>query len=248
MYEILRYAANIRRIELEARLYSFLGGTVCEGPFVGMRCLAEAHASVLGPKLLGIYEKEIQSELLRLVGVADSFLDIGCAEGYYTTGIARLEQPVSVVGVDVNQKSLAAAGLMAQLNGVSDRCTFVDSIVAGMPRLSGHVLVMIDVDGAEIPVIDDFFAASAAHAECCSSYEFIVETDYRPDGGSNRDDIVAAFEGYGCMLQGEILQDLALRISSIPSAFTRSFLDLAICGMEGRPVDQSWLIFSKRGI
>lgn len=247
-YELLRYAANLHRVELEARLYSLLDGTVAAGPFVGMRCLGEAHASVLSPKLLGTYEKEIQPDLLGMIGSTDSFLDIGCAEGYYTTGLARFEQLKCVVGVDINQRSLAAATLMAQMNGCEGKCSFVSSVAEALPQLKGSVLVMIDVDGAEIPVIHEFFQVSAGEGSSGLSYRFIVETDYYSGGASNRDDIVLAFEEYGFLLDKEVVQDPAQRFSAQAALLTRSFLDLAVCGMEGRPVDQSWLIFSRPGI
>lgn len=246
-YEILRYAANVRRLELESRLYSALNGTVADGPFCGMKYIREAHQSVLAPKLLGTYEKEIQPELLEMVNSADAFLDIGCAEGYYTTGIARFARPSCVVGVDVNRNSLEAASLMATMNQVDQKCVFVDAIVDAVPHVFGKAVVMIDVDGSELMVIHEFFTAVASVAVRNASYEFIVETDYCSNGSSNRSEIIKAFQGFGYPLDKEIYQDPSLRISGVPNSLTRSFLDLAICGMEGRPSDQSWLIFKRCG-
>jgi hypothetical protein len=38
--------------------------------------------------MLGTYEKEIQADLMGLAAGARTFLNIGCADGYYTTGLA----------------------------------------------------------------------------------------------------------------------------------------------------------------
>ena len=244
-YEILRYAANLRRVELESRLHSALNGVVASGPFVGMRCPATAHASVLCPKLIGSYEKEIQSDLLALVDTSDCFIDIGCAEGYYTTGIARYGRIKTVVGVDISEKALVAASLMAKANGVGEKCFFGDSIADGFQYLSGEVMVMIDVDGAEIEVIHEFFSISSTRGKSVQSYTFIVETDYGSDGTSNRGQIVDAFAAYGYVPRKVVPQQPELRVSRIPDSITGSFLDLAIAGMEGRPADQSWVIFAQ---
>ena len=76
--------------------------------------------------MLGTYEKEIQSDLMGFAADARTFLNIGCAEGYYTTGLAVCADLQQVVGVDVDQRALQAAIAYAQLNGVNHQCRFSD--------------------------------------------------------------------------------------------------------------------------
>jgi methylase of polypeptide subunit release factors len=87
-----------------------------------MSCLPSAHASALSPKLTGTYEKEIQDDLLAIANTVNSFLDIGCAEGYYATGLALIPSISCAVGVDINNESLRAAQNLADLNKVSKKC------------------------------------------------------------------------------------------------------------------------------
>lgn len=240
-YDLLRIAAHFRRLELEKQLYSHLNGIVAAGPFKGMSYLPSAHASTLSPKLTGTYEKEIQDDLVAIANSVDSFLDIGCAEGYYTTGLALIPSISCVIGVDINNESLKAAQNLADINEVSQKCYFTTRIEHAINRLVGRSLIMIDVDGSEIDVIRNIFMC--ASEELLKLSYFLVETDYHSNGNSNRNEIIDEFQIRGFEVLKENKQDPSERISTVAQQYTQSFLDLAIYGMEGRPANQSWLIF-----
>jgi len=243
-YDLLRVAAHFRRLELEKILYSKLNGFIVDGPFKGMSYLPLAHASTLTPKLLGIYEKEIQSDLLTIAKSADSFLDVGCAEGYYTTGLALLPNITSIIGIDINDESLKAAIKLAEINHIYHKTHFTTNIGNAVKQLQGQTLIMIDVDGAEIEVIKEIFLF--APEKLLLSTTFLVETDYHKDGRSNKNEILIEFQRNDFELIKEIKQDPSCRISRTSQRYTQSFLDLAILGMEGRPMNQSWVIFKHK--
>ena len=241
-YDILRVAAHYRRIELEKHLFNNLGGKVAEGPFKGMAYFNQAHASTLSPKLLGTYEQEIQDALIKLSNSYNHFLDIGCAEGYYTTGMGLQENIKSVKGVDINPESLIAARQLAKLNNIEGKCDFTDDLSTAAENLEKNSLIMIDVDGSELEVIEGLFYHSrldVIHSSC-----IIIETDYGQDRSSNKGNIIKKMEENGFKLVDNIIQSNEKRLSKIAEGLTRSFLDLAIYGMEGRPSDQSWLILT----
>ncbi len=241
-YDILRVAAHYRRIELETHLFNTLGGRIAEGPFKGMSYLGQAHASTLSPKLLGTYEQELQDAVMKLSKYYDHFLDIGCAEGYYTTGMALQANIRSVIGIDINPESLTAARQLAKLNNIESKCKFTEDLISAAKNLNKNSLVMIDVDGAELKAIDDLFCYSSIDTiqTCC----FIIETDYNLDRSSNKDRIIETMVNKGFKLDANIKQSNEKRLSKIAEGLTRSFLDLAIYSMEGRPSDQSWLILT----
>jgi SAM-dependent methyltransferase len=240
-YNVLRVAAHFRRLELEAHLHQKMNGKICDGPFAGVKCLPSAYASTLAPKLLGTYEKELQQLLLGLALKVDCFLDVGCAEGYYTSCIAVATPIKSIVGVDISAEALELAQKSALLNNVLDKCYFTSDLADAIGRVKGSALVMIDVDGAEISVVKNIF--SSAPAALVNGFIFVVETDY-DRGRSNKDQIISLFGEHGFACDSVVNQILHYRLPSAASTLSNSLLDQIIYGLEGRPLDQSWLVFS----
>ncbi len=70
------------------------GEEVIDSPFAGMKYPSNFSSgpsrAALAQKLLGCYEKELHAAIFMLMKEKyDVFLNIGCAEGYYTVGLAR---------------------------------------------------------------------------------------------------------------------------------------------------------------
>ena len=105
------------------------------------------------PKILGTYEKEIINDLLDLCKDKKIFIDIGCAEGYYTTGIAATTNIARIIGIDINETALKLAKESAKLNNIEHKCKFMSDIVELPQLINGATLIMIDVDGSEIEVL-----------------------------------------------------------------------------------------------
>src|SRR5687768_17261507 len=81
--------AFIRAFQACARPFLVPKLEVLTGPFAGMKYPYASNGSAVFPKLLGTYESEI-SELFRYERLKRyrTFIDIGCAEGYYLVGVA----------------------------------------------------------------------------------------------------------------------------------------------------------------
>ena len=59
-------------------------------------------------KLLGFYEKELQKVIKNLIKRdCEIAVDVGCAEGYYTVGLARVfkDKETKVLAYDINKKA-----------------------------------------------------------------------------------------------------------------------------------------------
>jgi len=139
---------------------------------------------------------------MKLAYSTDSFLDVGCAEGYYTTGLSLIPNISKVVGVGINENSLEAARKMATLNEVAHKCAFKTNVEVALAMLTGSTLVMIDVDGSEINVLDKIFTCSTDDLLRRSS--FLIETDYHQNGASNKQDIIDKLQQSGFELAKEI--------------------------------------------
>ena len=125
------------------------------------------------PRLLGSYEDELHPyiELFANAGL-DCVIDVGCAEGYYAVGLARLMPEVVVHAHDIDAKAQDACRALAQKNGVADRV-----IVGGefkpqdFEAFAGRrVLVMVDCEGAEVDVLQPALSPALA------GMSLIVET------------------------------------------------------------------------
>jgi len=131
----------------------------------------------------------------------------------------------------------------AELNNVTQKCSFTNNLEEALDLIKDAALIMVDVDGAELEIINSLFSeASNANLDDAT---IIIETDYNPDGTSNRDSIINELDSYGLNIEKEIKQSIPNRFSNFGKDLSPSFLDQCILGMEGRPLNQSWLIASR---
>lgn len=115
----------------------FSGQVVLHGLFKGMKYpVMGAYCSVLYPKLLGSYERELEPLFLDLLqNNYTEIIDIGCAEGYYAVGLALKAPTARVYAFDINPHARQQCSDMAALNGVSTRLTVKADINADSLRV-----------------------------------------------------------------------------------------------------------------
>ena len=238
--DLLILAANYRRTDIEEFFLKSFDNKIVDGLFKGCIHPGKAHASMLCPKLLGTYEKEISRDLWELASDKECFIDIGCAEGYYTTGLGVTTKIPLILGVDISENALCQARSSSKLNGISNKTKFFNDLSEATRLVKGKTLAMIDVDGSEVEVINKLFAS--LNSEQSLLMELIIETDFNPDGTSNTVEIESALRHQNFGVSKVITQSILERFSPIAEDYTKSYLDLLVCGLEGRPLNQSWLI------
>ncbi|THD81096.1 MAG: methyltransferase domain-containing protein [Phenylobacterium sp.] len=155
------------------------GAIIWSGPFKGMEYVSTATEGALLPRLLGSYESELHRHLQAFAAEdLECVIDVGCAEGYYAVGLARMMPKVTVYAHDIAEKALIACRELAAKNGVADRV-----IVGGefkptdFEAFAGRrTLVMVDAEGAELDVLQPELSPALA------GLSLIVETHdvYRP--------------------------------------------------------------------
>ena len=238
--QLLVLAAHHRRLDLEKRLCAQTNNKIIGGIFKGVKHTGEAHGSTLCPKIIGSYEKEIAQELHKICKEKDSFVDVGCAEGYYTTGVAKTTTINTIIGIDISEPALVQARKSATINGVDHKCQFFSKIKPAAKLIKGKSLIMIDVDGSEISVIKELMDALTASQK--QATELLIETDFHSDGCSNENEIEGELIKHGFSVTKLIEQSIHHRFSDISHQLTTSLLDQVIYGLEGRPSNQKWLI------
>lgn len=140
------------------------------GPFAGLRYTAAAAKNrLILPKLLGTYECELHDIVANVQKAGyDTIVDVGCGEGYYTTGLA-LTTKARVLAYDAEKGELAFARMMAEENGVAAQiefrrwCSLEELIkVAGE---SDRLFVLSDCEGYEIELFTEEVIARLRNAD-----------------------------------------------------------------------------------
>jgi precorrin-6B methylase 2 len=172
--DLLRMIARWRAHILVNTFIARQGGSrILGGPFAGMDYVDHATEGALMPRLLGTYESELHPHLAEFAAAGiDDVIDVGCAEGYYAVGLARLMPGVTVHAHDIDEKARAACAELAAKNGVAERV-----LIGGEFRPDGfqafagrRVLVMVDSEGAEVDILQPALSPALA------GMNIIVET------------------------------------------------------------------------
>jgi hypothetical protein len=192
-----RYERTLRRrkgvTELAERLLAGRAAIVKAGPFAGMTYpsnrIQDIDAAVA--KLLGTYEQEIAWVFQRAVErQVQTFIDIGCADGYYAAGIAHASPTTTTFAYDLAPSARELCAQTAAAAGVENRVRigkrFTVSALAALP--ARRALVLCDIEGGEVELLD-----SGAAAALRSSVVVVeVHEDERPGAGER---LTQAFAG-----------------------------------------------------
>jgi glycosyltransferase involved in cell wall biosynthesis len=142
-------------------------GRVVSGPFAGMWFgLPVPHL----PAYLGTYELELAPLLAELARTPfDLVLNVGAADGYYATGLARLWPGARVIAFEMLPEKQENVRRVAAENGVGERVVIEgEGTAVHLAELTGGAtrpLVWIDVEGAELDLLDLERVPGLRHAE-----------------------------------------------------------------------------------
>jgi precorrin-6B methylase 2 len=197
LFWVVTHAAGQRKIWLSfAKNYAeklFLDRqpsepTVLDGPFKGLRySVIQSVGSVLAPKILGTYEKELFQvwDNWRQRGYKQ-ILDIGCAEGFYAVGSAMIWPTAMVYAYDVEPTALELTMQLAKANGVSERVKIEGACsaatLASFP-FQCRSLIISDCEGYEaelfnretLPFLDGADIVIEVHEQAGSGFMTKVE-------------------------------------------------------------------------
>lgn len=171
--EMLRLLGRWRSRLLARTFLAHHGPKIWSGPFAGMDYVSEATEGALIPRLIGTYESELHPHLAAFAadGV-DCVIDVGCAEGYYAVGLARMMPRAEVYAHDIDPKARDACRALAAKNGVAARVHVGGEFAPdGFEAFAGRrTLVMVDAEGAEDEILQP------ALSPALKSMRVIVET------------------------------------------------------------------------
>ena len=177
--DLLRLLSRWRSHLLANTYIAQHGARILGGPFAGMEYVSAATEGALVPRLLGTYESELHPHLQGFAEAGlDCVVDVGCAEGYYAVGLARMMPGAAVYAYDIDPAARAACAELAGKNGVSERVIVGGEFAPdGFQAFAGRrVLVMVDAEGAEVDILQPALSPALA------AMSIVVETHdlFRP--------------------------------------------------------------------
>jgi hypothetical protein len=164
----LRVLAKWRAEVMANTVLKRSGGTVLSGPFQGMDYSVSASEGSRAARLLGVYEASLAPVIETIIARAyPVVIDVGSAEGYYAVGLARRMPSSRILARDANPKAQALCAELAALNGVQGRVEVGGILTHGdfdLCRIQ-KTLVLCDIEGAEVDLLDPSVAPGLAHAD-----------------------------------------------------------------------------------
>lgn len=149
--------AYIRGTILATLLRNTIGPHVHSGPFKGMELTPAVMSGAYGPALTGLYEHELHETFERVIAHPyKNILNIGCAYGYYSVGLARRMPQVNMHSFDIKPFEQQRCLDMAILNKVEDRVRIGGEFRGEDFASYAHeeTLVLMDIEGAEMNLLN----------------------------------------------------------------------------------------------
>jgi Methyltransferase small domain len=244
VFAIFTTAVQIRRMGIIHTLLQAHGGTVVSGPFGGMKLLPEVvwGDGNLPALLLGCYEAELHPAIAQAVARNPTkVVNIGCGEGYYAIGLARLLPQARVFAFDSNQKSQDICRRAAIANQVGDRLIVAgkcdieslrDVLTSPVLAQTERSLLIVDCEGAEFELLDPARVPETLHCDMiieCHDFAKPGITQVLIKRYSASHDIVDVLEGARDPSQFAIMRGW-------------QSIDRWLAINEGRPVLMNWLV------
>lgn len=227
-----------------AAIYDDAGGVVQDGPFRGLRLGRTIHwGHDMIAMLLGQYEAEVAAALFaRDLRAYSVFVDIGAANGYFAVGMA-LKAGLPVVAFEIDPASRAVIRANAALNGIDldlrEEATpaALDAVLGGAERKAkGRALILVDIEGAELAVLDPAAAPGLATAD-------LVVENHVVEGRSSVDILaerLAATHDAAPLLREGRNPFRSRRLGAIPDN------EAWACLTEQRGPESGWVLFSAK--
>jgi hypothetical protein len=145
---------------VNGQAFRLFGDRVLSGPFAGMIIPQRSpwDDGNSGAKLLGCYEHELHESIHRAVRRRPGIVvNVGCAEGYYAIGMARMMSDVVVHAFDTSCESLSMCDRYAHLNEVAGKLILQTGCRSPQEMNiidQRSLLYIIDCEGDEDKLID----------------------------------------------------------------------------------------------
>jgi len=159
-WKMYNYTKTNHGIEQDAFVEAFYGTGkpyVLGGPFKGMLYENRIYFGPVTPRWIGSYEKELIPIINGIHGFApEQIIDIGAAEGYYSTGLALMFPSVKVISYETNPLSIWQQLALRRLNKTGN---LLIRRYCSQKELCRHGkfrnFILSDIEGCELDLFTD---------------------------------------------------------------------------------------------
>lgn len=237
-YPTVHECARIKS-EFEASVL-FRDLIVQAGPLAGLKYPKQiSHGSAISAKLLGVYEAELHSVIVQVIKSQPKIvIDIGCAEGYYAVGLARLLPMAEIIAFDISAYARSLCAEMVKHNNINNVQIMGEAKAQQLVELApqGPGFVLCDCEGAEQGLLTaEVFIALRNWIILVEMHEFIHH--------GIEENLVSIAEKTHTIMVIDSVDDYR-RIHKYPSHYTKHLAhDVQFfLYREGRPHMMRWLV------
>jgi hypothetical protein len=184
VYVTLRYFLSIYLMYMENKkilklIFGNSNPTILNGPFKGLSYLRVSTGSMLLAKIIGSYEEPIMHIIEKIVSEKKykKIIDIGCAEGYYAVGLAKLLPDCQITAIDTDSFALFLCKKLSKLNQTENLILvnqFTESIIQDSNLVD--TLIICDIEGDELVVLNPNNAKFLLNCDLLiECHDFLVE-------------------------------------------------------------------------
>jgi hypothetical protein len=241
--KILDMAALQYRGRLTHELLHRFNYSIQAGPFAGMVLSADRSwgEGDLAPKILGCYEADLHPIIQEIVAKSyQTVINIGCAEGFYAVGLARLIPSSTVIAYDCDPRARDITFENAVRNGVADRITIrqectIQALREAM-KDAGNVFVLSDCEGAECELLNPGENPGLYRADLLiECHDFLREQSTS-----------MLCERFCESHEAHIIHENGPRLTEFPELAAMSSVERALASCEFRPTQMHWLYLKQK--
>lgn len=213
---------------------------VQSGPFAGMNYVQQAVGAIYLPKVMGSYEAELHDMIQEIVrNKYRQIINIGCGEGYYAVGLARLLPGTPIHAFDTDPAAQTLCRQLASQNGVAMQVAIHGECRPGdlANLVQPGTLILCDIEGAEETLLDP--AQVPGLAQC----DILVETHDHLIRRNVTEVLLQRFR------PTHAIQSIPMGgrdPNKVPVLVGRNQLEQWLAVWEGRPVPTPWLWMAVR--
>ena len=241
-----------KKYELSLNLYKKHNNSVIYGPYKGMFFSENNHWGIgdLGPKIIGLYEFEVQNKLIDLVSnfKIENFVNIGAAEGYHAIGIAKKTGIQNFVLYEIDKKGQEILKENILKNELKKNIKIeneanLNSIYELNKKLDfSKTLFLIDIEGYELELFNDEILGLLKNSFLIiENHKFLLSKTKQ----IKYQELVNKFDD---SFNVELVSNTGRNISQINEIRNFSENELMMISSESRPKMMEWFVLTPKTI